>query len=334
MAANDGIPVMKILRLSPRVPCAVDVRNKAKYQIAPGASHYDETVYIEDDPNKLTQFIEDVVGWSKKSFGPQDPGPQIERHLPARHPFYRWLWASGINSVDPVGFPTQANGPLGAYAKYTLLRINVAFSTPPFPLMEDGQVDLGEFQRYVSIEGQETTSSFIQQKNGCFRFGETAVGWESQTVPESGGMTITVSKTRIKLLWHQVPDIGLFTGGWPGAPTKILDALGRVNDAAFLGYPKYTILFDSYNPIPRTMPVDPTLLGLGPQDVPRSWDVQLVFDYFNPESGEAAPVGWQGAPNPKNRKWYHVYINGLAGGDVEANMPYDTHDMESVFHMN
>lgn len=325
------VPELMITRLSDRVPCFVDVRDKAKYSIGIGQSTHTETVYIKDDPDHLKNFITDIIGYSQKDFA--GAGDTISRLLPARHPFLPYLWASGIEDITPVGRPVQS--PQNNYAKYDLLRCRVNFATPPYRMIEDGVGN--EFDRFVAVEGYETNSTFVQQKNGAIVFSGTSApaAWQNKPIPDSGGMTIKISRTRIKLLWVMVPDKGLFSGGWPGAPTKILTSLGTVNNATFMGYPAKTLLFESWNPVPRTMPVDPTLLGLNATDVPRAWDVQLVFNYFDPKpSGEAAAasVGWQGALCPTDRQWYNSYISGQAQDD--DHQPYSRTTFSDIFKMN
>ena len=313
------------IRLSPRVSTWIDARDKPSYSLRPGDSSYSETVYIIDDSGSLQLFIEDVLGWAVKD------GLNINRKLPAQHPDFGWLWCSGISSVEPVGAPDITSGLQGgARGRCNLLKLKLAFSTPPYPMKETVNV---EYQRFVAVQGYETSSQFIQRKNGQFVFNaNTPAPMTGQAVPDVGGQTIKVSKTRIKLLWVNVPDNGFFTNGWPGAPTKVLNALGKVNDASFLGKPADTVLFESFNPIPRTQPVSPTLLGLGADQVPRSWDVELVFTYFQPAPEGATEQGWNLVPNPVDNKWYRIYVSGQS--DADGYWMYKRANFDTIFQMN
>jgi hypothetical protein len=277
--------------------------------------------------NDLAQAVSDLLGYQQ--FNPQTTN--LDRNLPAVHPFFNWLWCSRISGVHPYRFQTKVTGSgspypgepsLGSYGLYDLWVLTCVFTQPKFAMYSDNFVDSNytvqtppasprqEFRRFLEVIPQPASFALTRDANASFTFVEGGGGTQptanTTNVPTPSAQFLT--QVDYNFLWRRVPQIGLISQT-TGRPDNLIDSLNKVNDAAFLGFPKGTLLFKSFRLHPVEDPVSPTSFGLnlGRGDISLVYDVELVFSYFNPPSGitNATNFGWNLAPWTDNR-WYLV----------------------------
>lgn len=118
-----------------------------------------------------------------------------------------------------------------------------------------------------------------------------------------------MAKSNLTVKWLAVPHEYLSDNTYYLYPQKIIDLLGRVNDADFIGLAKGTVLllgaeFDSC-----LYPVAPA----DPDDPLTGWDVTFHFEHFDPEKGvedtSANPSEYRGHrlfPWRVDGKWYYA----------------------------
>lgn len=301
----------------------------------------------------ITKIIANVLGYSKKN------QKRITRKPPMRHPIWPWLWASKITSIKfmrpgkltPSGGQYDLNAgdstatkynETGAvvneygtsFAAFKFARMTILFTTMPYDIRQDGEVSVdptasnGEWIRFCVREFQPSTQ-VLTKPVGSLKW--RAGPLNGQTVPSSHSQI--VSKTRIKITWHQVPDDGLFDSGGSakgGYPTNLMAPVGQVNDVPFLGRPIGTLLMESPELIPITMPCHPDILGgLNTlSDPPRAWNVVVNLLYFDPP-GDGTNHGHNLLPHPTDGLWYKVSADGDA-----TKFLYQPGNLAQAFWMN
>ena len=315
---------------------------------------FDESTAVEthdvkfESVRQLSFVIRDILGFSRKE------GVKIFRKVPAQHSMFPTMYANKVSRIEFMAPTGKIQGVGGDASKYRQVRLKVNYATPPYRVVGAEQsggpetflntAGTTEDQRYLQPLAYEARTEFVQQKRDMFSWptGSTAPQAGSP-VPEAGGRTITFPKTRMTFLWVQVPDLGLFDSGFSVSKisTKIMARVGTVNNASFMGFPRGTLLFEGWTPQPRMLPVDPTVFGqeweIG--DTPLTWDVQLVFSYFEPSpvgthaaGPSGTPAGHNLIPAP-NFQWYRILANNAAS-DVSANWKYAESDLTKIFEMN
>lgn len=293
----------------------------------------------------LPWAVADILGWSRTS------GTGIYRKMPAQHPRIYSLYANKITNIEALGPQGQFIAAKGPDAFYKTMRLTVQYGTPPYRIVgaanRNGndpfwQAGTSESQRYLQPIDYEVSAEFIQSKRDKFRWPTNSdASQPGEPIPEASGRTKKLVRMKMNFLWVQVPDDGLFAGGFDSNKfsTKIMDRILTVNDASFMGFPKGTLLFEGFKPIPKSLPVPATYMGLEDNQMPRAWDVQLCFSFFDP-----SPVGNHTALAPAdqprghnlvlcpNNKWYRILID--AALDDEDNWLYRETDFTKIFEMN
>lgn len=299
-------------------------------------------------PNELQLFVDDVLGYAVKggvaaavtatvAGGDNDI---INRHLPARSYQFPQMYAVGIPSVEMMA-PT---GNSGGRATFKESRATIQFETPSFDMLTNAQAaaktDVGmppECWRYV-VWNRQPATEFARTAKDAFRYPSGSFPTAHSPITGSGGQLFLITKYRITANWLQVPSAWITNNGltFPALDT----AVGHINDDEFLGYPEGTMLFESYVPTPRVMPVSPEVLGiLDPGVIPRCYDVELKFLYFDPQPiyeplGQVAPRGHNLAYNPAVGKWMRaikISVQGEAGENTPANWVYPEEDLTKIF---
>lgn len=289
--------------------------------------------------NMLPQWFKGMLGIGIKN------GTAIQRTLPAQHPFMKNMYCASIDVEGEAPFgQDQFNSGVANWKRW---RTKVYWETPPYAVLSDNQIivyagsNAPETFRYFTLVNYQANSQVYQRRQGTFSYSSQAPGLSGNLVqiPESGGASQVVTKISEEYLWVQVPDNGLFSGGFPGAPANILAAIGCVNNSTFLGRPAGTMLFDNWHPVARTYPAEPIDLNLQPFQVPRCWDVQLRFIYFNPPSGmpngttAGGQFGHNLVPHPNNGLWYLAYQTGQTES-VSTYWRYQPANFNTIFQMN
>jgi hypothetical protein len=182
----------------------------------------------------------------------------------------------------------------------------------------------------------EPATEFLTRQQGAFVWPVGAPRPGQPLSPsEAQGVATRVSKTKLKMMWVNVPDKGLFGADGFNATqysANIEAAIGTVNAAPFLGRDAQTLLLTGWKPIPRVMPVPPLIIN---NSFPRAWDVELHFSYFRQQDsnvGVNGVVGHNCVPSAKDGKWYRVYQQN--GNDTSQYWRYPTSDYSTIFQMN
>lgn len=282
---------------------------------------------IDIDWEDLTTVIPNILGYAKKN------GTAIARTLPWKHPIFP-MYATKIMGIEGVAWKDKQQFPDGPFSAYQLARLMVLFETLPFAVRTDFEDDepVPEYERFVE-KRLVPSAQFLTRERGAYVYDASAPSGIAGKDVDTGGGGILALKVGIKLIWHSVPDDGLFTAGgidFGGTPANLLACVGFVNNATFLGYPAGTLLCEAPELEPVTMPVEPDLIYTGPPywAVPRSWRVTVNLSYFNPEPNDGVNLGWGLVPYPANKKWYKIVTK--SGG-----LPlYDSVDFTTMFKMN
>jgi len=314
------------------------------YQL--GTDEGSATEVHDIDYNDLYQASIDILGWSKQQ------GTGIFRKLPAQHPYFSFLYANRITDIKGIGPRGQVIGRNAGsgpkpMADFKLVRLTVNYGTPPYymagakgfdktdPFLTAGT---SEDKRFLIPSEYDSDTKFAAQRTTFMKWpAEAPAPLTNQPIKDTGGATIAVTKQRITFTWVQVPDHGLFPGGFDQNKTSpnIDKCIGRVNSEEFLGYPRGTVLFEGWKPMPRIMGIPSEALGLGFDQLPRSWDVKLQFSFFDPKPlGDENKRGHNLAPCPKDRKWYRLITNVDNATDTSIFWKYQEEDLRDIFKMN
>ena len=309
-----------------------------------GNSRFEEQWQIQGIAD-MPQIIQNLIGYAKS----KGMGNDIARTLPSQHSLFFNMWCSSVSSIEGVG-TTGKDDFYDDIAGWQEVKFGVQYESPPFPILADGAVN-AEWQRYITPM-VESKSQFLQRQDGSLCWPTGTPNYASGQVPIQGnvGKAIITTVTQLRMTWIGVPDIGLFgsgglSGSGTGSSTNILSSLGQLNDATFMGYPRGTLLFDSWAPVEKVYPVDPTVLGYPANsgNIPIAWDVTLTFLYFDPQNQDGTfgdkttgqpTSGFRGhnlVPHPSNGNWYAAV---LAGQAATPTCRYNYVDFDSIFEMN
>lgn len=277
---------------------------------------------------QLNDTVRQILGWSQTN-----ADNTLTRNLPARHPRFYWLWAQKVSSINLLSFTGKAPGGGGAaqYADYNYAIITIQFWSPPYEILPDGKPG-GEYQRYITKQFQPTTE--VLTLTGQFQF---TPGNGAPLIQTASPMGLVITKMRIVMKWFQVPDDFVFSAGGSnngGTPTGIINGIGKVNNAAFMGYPANTLLLEAPQFEPVNQPCEPTycLLAGNPNapnnnliSVPRAWNVTIPMMYFSPQYVQAVNPGHNSAPW-KDGNWYSIQ-----SVTAPNNPPYGSYDYTKIF---
>ena len=267
------------------------------------------------------------------------PGGNIQRSLPVQHPNLYWMWAKNISQVQ-FGTPNAVlNSQLGAqvhYTGYPWARLTIEFWQPTYAITADGGIT-NEWERFVDWN-IEPAGEFLTRPQGVFKW---TAGGPQNGMTFNGQRNLYVPKKRIKAIWHQVPELGLF----PSLKANVGDfhstlldqGVGCVNGATFMGLPAGTMLCEAWGCEPEFVPVNPSNMG-GTIDLSwhtaRVWNVFISLLHFDPQYGVNTSRGHNLFPQNDNLWWPIQAIGG-------ANPPYPTYEtrsggptMNSLFKMN
>jgi hypothetical protein len=256
--------------------------SKAAFQTDGGSATMDFIL----DHDETGEMIQNILGSVKKS---GDGG--LERKLPAAHPYYDWLYASKISSIQgmsPDGrflaAPLQRQNQIHirdvvTYSKY---KISVDFETRPYLIASDSTIkaqheektwyydiannsvkfkDCKEYLRFLDIDCEQN-AEFLSSPQGQFKFIRTdALPPNSTSISNQngGGINIIIAKRKLKFTWFFVPYQVVFQD-------QITYGLGKVNQYSFYGYPPGSLLLEGvevkkYPPPVQDFLADPLTQG-------------------------------------------------------------------------
>ncbi len=240
-----------------------------------------------------TDFQNIVDGTAVKSilgFGARrNPGPPslpyLTRVPPMKCPLAPWLRAEKITAcqfIDPSGNEIRPDADV-PYAVYDKARLTVLFSTPIYPIFTDQEMtakgyadESYRYTRWSTFPNVEISTV----PGGSFQF--TNGPYSGNTFNQA--VTIRFPKSAIVVKWFNVPALCLLDPTdppWDVVPQKIMKAVGKVNSDDWRGFRHGELLCLPPRIEPVMEPVPPEVLGLVPGDVPRSYNVEFHFSFFD-----------------------------------------------------
>jgi hypothetical protein len=244
----------------------------------------------------------------------------LRREPPARHPIWPQLYCHSVAYVGQ-GLDTTANtaiaveGPftdyLGEalrftpYAKYLLTIRYKSFGRMRF--YSDEEMDeypepryAWEWTRWTDITLGPAVQALTADGSSSLTFNEG----DPDGIAFPAPIAELMAKSNLTITWRGVPHEWLSDNDNYLYPVKILDRLGRWNDADFLGLAEGCVLF-------LAAQFDTILYPVAPADPAYplgGYDVTLSFEHFDPERGvpESEFRGHRLFPYRVDGKWYHA----------------------------
>lgn len=301
----------------------------------------------------LLVALQEILGYAYKPQSNNATQRFMNRVLPWRHPLFTWCYASAVTSIRGIHFTGKNTGSgMGPYSDYQYCMLTVLFTSPSYEVLGDEEIPADtatnaasqtfnirrEWRRFTERQ-IDITSESLTVERGYLVWADHSDAAKRVTpgnkVHKSKSTFLT--KVNVRLLWHQVCDVGLFSGAGfdnDGTPDNILEVVNKVNDDLFMGWDTKTMLCFPPRFIPYTMPIPPHIINLFPTQVPRAWNVEFNLVYFAPEplgTGgllTTGPDGWNKAPDSAGR-WWPVEYEGNPGRSL-----YGTADFGLLFAMN
>lgn len=288
------------------------------------------TVTYDGPFAELTAFLKFLLGYSRRLVG-----GALSRSLPHRLPWMPHLVCTSVSSIRPYRYSQKTVAPaLGSYADYTHVRVMAVYTCPPYAVLSDADLDRlyplanggrDESRRFV-VDRYEPTVEGIQRPTGSFEYAETAAGGPAVGDVVNQGTSQLLSKDQVTLSWMGLPNYGALNSG--GRPAAARAYLGCVNNADWRGFTAGTLLFKAYrmDPVPAPFLPDPDNAILS--DVPRQWNLHLIFSEFDPPAGSTTH-GHNTTPYPGDNKWYKIRSR-----DAGHTTLYPTADFNGIFLLN
>lgn len=278
-------------------------------------SRTQRAIYVAWD--QRYQAVRDFVGWPElKADGAT---PFISRTTPHRHPEAQFMVCTGctrIQGMVPRGKTTGPN-PGQDLAKYDLAKLYLSYETVLYDIKEDaeslglgGFPDDGQTFRYVAT---------LFQPAGKFT-----------TIPRGQLRKVDAAAPARVLITHEhakfIPE-GELTMNWVDVPTipiqAILNTAGKVNSAAFNGFPAETLLCLPPRIRPTTSPAPTPTGGV------RTWDILYQFKWLPSvdKGGAARGHNWLLRYDAGAIDYVEVSSDGTPAGD----RIYRTADFRKLF---
>lgn len=325
------------------------------------------TIDSREDAFTLPTLIKDILGYSVV-----DPaaGSQMIRYLPWRHPLFRWMTARKITNMvffGPVAVGNDVHGRFSFHQDSNNLtapntRTTILFAAEPYDVLDEDEITddvLGrqEWLRFVE-KVDEPQVEFLTTERGTLRWAEEPVnpmvydeGTNAEIAgslftggngnPIRQGWTIRWQKRNIRMIWHQVPQDGIYNPADGQLSPNISEGIGKVNDDDFLGYAPGTLLANEIRITPHTAPIPPSFVGVAnfSGQVARTYTVEFNFLHtdppYDPDStsgpGLTPARGWNILPTPLSSPEY--WMLATRNGDTTGQRLYQNYPYESFFEL-
>jgi hypothetical protein len=256
----------------------------ASFQTDGGSASMDLLI----DGDKLEYLISGVLGSVQKA---NDGTGRIVRSLPAAHPYYDWLYATKIDSIQGIrptkrliggDFQRQKQIHMRDFVFYEKYKVKLTFEPRPYLVATDEAingnrgpkkwwkdiegnseifVDNKEYLRFFDLECKPA-AEILSSPQGQFKFFRSDAAAPHDTPisnQNGGGVGILIGKQKLKFTWFFVPYEIVFS-------ENVLSGLGKVNQYPFYGYPAGTLLFEGveikrYPPPAQIILADPFIRG-------------------------------------------------------------------------
>jgi hypothetical protein len=268
-----------------------------------------------------------LLGYPTIDYSPEPLLPRkLRRHLPMRNPFWQTHRATRITEMRPLRFTGKEIGPYSSFSDYEQMRLTVLFQVPTYAMLSDGYLQDhkggDESQRWVYWK-RKTSLSQVMREGDSVKWGPNApegLRGNSLTVP----FGMVLHKQSLTCIWRCVPEKFFQTAA--GRATGLDACGGRVNAAPFRGYPRGSVLLESYDEDDISIPVDPTLVSLLQWEPPRVYDLSIHLAVFDPPLGPGETEhGWNCAPSTKSGLYY------LLTTSDGSSTPYLYEDFGKIF---
>lgn len=284
----------------------------------------------------IQTLVESVLGWGKVG----GSANVIQRHLPAYSAAFPFMRATAIPNIEALA-PTGI-GPMqeAAFKEY---RATIQFETLPYNLATDAEVTSQggagtppESLRYV-VWNCQPAAEFARTPFNVYKYPlGTGSANAGKRLPGQNGQAVLLTKYRITATWMQVPEAWVTTDATTFP--NLDNAIGTVNQGEFLGYPAGTMLFESYEPTPRVMPVLAATLGVtDPNYIPRCYDITMKWLLFDPKPffmpggiEDNAPRGHNLVFDPVAGQWQRALLYNT-NTDANGNWLYRESDHDKIF---
>ena len=229
---------------------------------------------------------------------------KLHRVNPVQHPVYPWLYAKSVNiqASRPIGNPDNANNnPYKAAAEfdgnkfpfvgnYALSQVTVRFAQFPWQFYDDEASAFKnaaagkEYARNCAIfDSTDPQFEMLMSETDRFLTFKNAGAHTDKKFPGTVGEP--VQKTGLVMRWHGVPESFVFDNG---IPRKMLEIVGKVNNAAFpasLGanFPAGVLIFQ---PPEFRRYQQPLWLQNGA--ISFAYEIILPFQFFDPPAGSGS----------------------------------------------
>lgn len=287
------------------------------------------SVHLSNDAQEAT--LVGIIDWKKQRDAAlwflgysycDDVAPyRLHRENPQAHPVFPWLYANDISfqplspkantDLDPVHPKVESPFYSGEYVAYYEKAIaTVRFRSFRCRFLDDTVIasNADEWKRNVFVDLEPRIQALSADGISQMHYDETGAGGPSLGPPATSfGAPIAVlqSMTGFVINWLNVPWEYLSTSQNYFYPTKIMNCVGKLNDSLFLGdFNTGTCLMQP----PRFSVKSAPVAAADPAYPLRYVDLQIPFDYFEPENGAAGSpyfghtlLPWRG-----NLKYYHA----------------------------
>ena len=272
--------------------------------------------------------------------------PRLRRLLPHRHPLFQWLNCTKITSMkafagkrktwDDLAFPGEGDPPPvhkyistmsefipdpedpnkpgrpgDNFGTYDKVRLSLQYEPLTYPLLWDDQIyrqNDAEYLRYVTPTA-EIQNIVLTIEGGLFVWyqgpdsGPLGEGHEGILPPRpvNAKLNKIIETQGVKFTWHRVPREWVEDGNRVMRTFAYLQ--GKVNRTKFMGFPPQTLRLLA--PKKGPLRVEPCWVR-NPPYLQYSYDIEIMFQYFNPEHGlsqysDPQPDGSSPlVPNPDN----------------------------------
>lgn len=273
------------------------------------------TGYVPFD--RLQDCFKYLIGFSYVS---TDTGfPALHRSVPSTHPWDSNLFATeiieavGVKFISKVAKPHKWSLP---YANYTLARVTVHYSQPPYDILADADIDMSSA---VNYRGQEMRRWFWWNPKAYVEQLELPGGFvvfdtPNTTITPPGGGSYSLDGTQIpgprqvyrfekvrrRATWYNVP-IEFFSDQY--GFFKSDKALSKINSLPFFadstappgadGAP-HTWLLEDVDTVNNEIYADPIVSAVF-SGMTRRMDLIFTFCHFNPPRGLTSnpECGWR-----------------------------------------
>jgi hypothetical protein len=223
------------------------------------------------------------------------------------------LKANFDNSDDPLypNAPFKLSPFVGAdggdmwYTTYQLALVTLKFKSfgrMRFTLDDDVFDYSQEIERYTRTFSDSAVQTLSVDGRSMLKFAEGPL-LNPRALPFPAPVAQLLAKVSLRVLWAQVPHDYVSADANFLLASKLIERLGTVNNAAYMGNPKGTLLFTSFQAEEMLFPV---LAFLPTTGFLTGWNITLCFEQFDPPKGvpDSEYRGHRIFPYSIGQKWF------------------------------